>query len=105
VQIKVKLSQKERDRYNTCIKLRNEFLRDSKISLGSLDGWQKFVMASARSQAGRRAMLAHREAKEIASGTDGKLRILLTYWLSITPERILSSPTITLPSTAFPKTY
>lgn len=89
VQIKVKLSQKERDRYNTCIKLRNEFLRDSKISLGSLDGWQKFVMASARSQAGRRAMLAHREAKEIASGTDGKLRILTDLLAQYYPERIL----------------
>jgi superfamily II DNA or RNA helicase len=89
IQIKVKLSQKERDRYNTCIKLRNDFLRDSKISLGSLDGWQKFVMTSARSQAGRRAMLAHREAKEIALGTDGKLRILTDLLAQHYPERIL----------------
>jgi superfamily II DNA or RNA helicase len=89
IQIKVKLSQKERDRYNTCIKLRNDFLKDSKISLGSLDGWQKFVMASARSQAGRRAMLAHREAKEIAIGTDGKLRVLTDLLAQHHPERIL----------------
>ncbi len=89
VQIKVKLSQKERDRYNACIKLRNEFLRESKISLGSLDGWQKFVMASARSQKGRRAMLAHRESKEIALGTDGKLRVLADLLAQHYPERIL----------------
>jgi superfamily II DNA or RNA helicase len=89
VQIKVKLSPKERDRYNTCIKLRNDFLREAKISLGSLDGWQKFVMTSARSQAGRRAMLAHREAKEIALGTDGKLRILTDLLAQHYPEHIL----------------
>ncbi|MEW6496272.1 MAG: DEAD/DEAH box helicase family protein [Cyanobacteriota bacterium] len=89
IQIKVKLSQKERDRYNTCIKLRNEFLKESKISLGSLDGWQKFVMTSARSQTGRRAMLAHREAKEIALGTDGKLRVLTDLLAQHYPERIL----------------
>ncbi len=89
VQIKVKLSQKERDRYNACIKLRNEFLRESKISLGSLEGWQKFVMASARSQKGRRAMLAHRESKEIALGTDGKLRVLADLLAQHYPERIL----------------
>lgn len=89
IQIKVKLSQKERDRYNTCIKLRNEFLKEAKISLGSLDGWQKFVMTSARSQTGRRAMLAHREAKEIALGTDGKLRILIDLLAQHYPERIL----------------
>jgi superfamily II DNA or RNA helicase len=89
VQIKVKLSQKERDRYNTCIKLRNEFLRESNIYLGSMQGWQQFVMASARSQKGRRAMLAHREAKDIALGTDGKLRILADLLAQHYPERSL----------------
>lgn len=89
VQIKVKLSHKERDRYNACIKLRNEFLKEAKISLSSMDGWQKFVMASARSQKGRRAMLAHREAKEIALGTDGKLRVLTDLLAHHYPERIL----------------
>lgn len=76
VQIKVKLSEQERQKYDQAIAIRNDFLRKSNISLGSLNGWQLFVQASARSPAGRRAMLAHREAKEIASGTDGKLRVL-----------------------------
>lgn len=89
VQIKVKLSQQERDRYNQLIQLRNDFLRSAKISLGSLKGWQIFVQASARSQAGRRAMLAHREAKEIALGTDGKLRILANLIAQHYPERTL----------------
>lgn len=89
VQIKVKLSQKERDRYNECIKLRNDFLKTAKVSLGSLNGWQQFVMVSARSQAGRRAMLAHREAKEIALGTDGKLGLLSDLLAQHHPERTL----------------
>lgn len=89
VQIKVKLSQHERDRYNQLIQTRNEFLQQSKITLGSLKGWQLFVQASARSQAGRRAMLAHRGAKEIALGTDGKLRILVDLIAEHYPERIL----------------
>ncbi|NEP09996.1 MAG: DEAD/DEAH box helicase [Symploca sp. SIO2C1] len=89
VQIKVKLSQTERDRYNAAIKLRNEFLRASKIYLGSMEGWQQFVMASAKSQAGRRAMLAHREAKEIALCTEGKLRVLTELLAQHYPERIL----------------
>ena len=88
-QIKVKLSQQERDRYNQLIQLRNDFLRESKISLGSIQGWQMFVQASARSQAGRRAMLAHRQAKDIALGTDGKLRILANLIAEHYPERIL----------------
>lgn len=89
VQIKVKLSQQERERYNQLIQLRNEFLKESNIHLGSLEGWQRFVQASARSQAGRRAMLAHRETKEIALGTDGKLRILTNLLAEHYPERIL----------------
>ncbi|MEL4897426.1 DEAD/DEAH box helicase [Crocosphaera sp. Alani8] len=76
VEIKVKLSPTERQRYDKAMEIRNKFLRESNISLGSLNGWQIFVKASARSPAGRRAMLAHREAKEIAAGTDGKLRVL-----------------------------
>ncbi|MEJ1931778.1 DEAD/DEAH box helicase family protein [Nostoc sp. NIES-2111] len=89
VQIKVKLSQHERERYNELIQTRNDFLRQSKISLGSIQGWQMFVQMSARSQSGRRAMLAHREAKEIALGTDSKLRILANLLAKHYPERIL----------------
>ena len=89
VQIKVKLSQLEREKYNQLIQTRNDFLKQSKISLGSLQGWQMFVQMSARSQAGRRAMLAHRQAKEIALGTDGKIRVLVDLLATHYPERIL----------------
>ncbi|HLO83586.1 MAG TPA: DEAD/DEAH box helicase family protein [Nostocaceae cyanobacterium] len=89
VQIKVKLSQQEREKYNQLIQTRNDFLKQSKISLGSLQGWQNFVQMSARTPAGRKAMLAHREAKAIALGTDGKLRILADLLAEHYPERIL----------------
>ncbi|MDJ0681875.1 MAG: DEAD/DEAH box helicase family protein [Xenococcaceae cyanobacterium MO_167.B52] len=88
VQIKVKLSEKEQMRYEQAIANRNKFLRQSNISLGSLEGWQLFVKASARSSQGRTAMLAHREAKEIALGTDAKLRILIDL-ITKHSERIL----------------
>ena len=89
VQIKVKLSKQERDQYTELIKTRNEFLRESNISLGSIKGWQLFVQASCRSPAGRRAMLAHRQAKDIALGTGGKLRILADLLAQHHPERTL----------------
>ena len=89
VQIKVRLSQKERDRYDELIQLRNQFLHDAKIFLGSVQGWQRFVQASAGSKAGRRAMLAHREARAIAFGTEGKLRVLADLLATHYPERTL----------------
>ncbi|NJL00047.1 MAG: DEAD/DEAH box helicase [Spirulinaceae cyanobacterium SM2_1_0] len=89
VQIKVQLSELERQRYDRALQTRNDFLQQAKISLGSLQGWQHFVQASARSPAGRRAMLAHREAKAIALGTDGKLRLLAELVAKHYPERLL----------------
>jgi superfamily II DNA or RNA helicase len=76
VHLTVKLSQQERQRYEALIDTRNRFLQHQGIRLGSLTGWQAFVKASARSRAGRSAMLAHREARAIAFGTAGKLRVL-----------------------------
>lgn len=89
VQIKVHLSHQERDRYERLIQTRNAFLKEANIYLNSTQGWQHFVQASARSKAGRRAMLAHREAKAIAFGTEGKLRVLADLLATHYPERSL----------------
>jgi len=89
VTIKVKLSPHEHQRYTEAIKIRNNFLRQARINLGSLQGWQNFIQASARSSEGRRAMLAHRESKEISACTDGKLRVLTEIITEHYPEGIL----------------
>ncbi|ETX04666.1 MAG: helicase [Candidatus Entotheonella gemina] len=89
VQLKVRLSQAERARYDRLIDTRNTFLRQQGIRLGTLNGWQSFVIASARSKAGRSAMLAHREARSIAFGTEGKLRVLTDLLVQHHPARTL----------------
>jgi superfamily II DNA or RNA helicase len=76
VHLSVRLSPRERARYDALLTMRNSFLRACGIRLGNVTGWQAFVRASARSRAGRRAMLAHREARALAFGTEGKLRVL-----------------------------
>jgi superfamily II DNA or RNA helicase len=89
VQIKVTLSEAERSRYDELMALRNQFLRDAKIFLGTLQGWQRFVGASARSTEGRRAMLAHREARSISFGTEAKIRVLGELLAQHYPDRTL----------------
>ena len=89
VQLKVQLSEEERTRYNELQEQRNAFLKDSNIWLSSAQGWQRFVQASAKSAAGRRAMLAHREAKNIALGTAGKLTLLEKLLTQHYPERTI----------------
>ncbi|MGB3293116.1 MAG: DEAD/DEAH box helicase family protein [Phormidesmis sp.] len=89
VQLKVQLSDEERDRYSALQQQRNEFLQKSNIWLSSAEGWQRFVQASAQSPAGRRAMLAHRESKNIALGTAGKLTLLEELLNKHYPDRTL----------------
>ena len=72
----VDLSQAERDDYQQALAVRNQFLDANRISLGSLQGWNRFVMASAKSSEGRRAMQAHQQARRIAQATPAKLRTL-----------------------------
>jgi superfamily II DNA or RNA helicase len=76
VRINVQLSPAERELYEEERAIFRRFLQDKRLDLGSLRGWQLFIVASARSEAGRRAMLAYRESKRIALGTDAKLRVL-----------------------------
>ena len=89
IQLKVQLSDSERQRYDRLIEARNGFLRQHGIRLGHLSGWQDFVKASARSKAGRSAMLAHREARGIAFGTEGKIRVLSDLLAQHYPARTL----------------
>ena len=88
-QIRVQLSDEERQDYDRLIALRNDFLSKSGIFLGTLNGWQRFVRASAQSKAGRRAMLAHRQARQIAFGTLAKLRVLAELLHKHASDRIL----------------
>jgi len=74
----VELSPDEREAYRQALEERNRFLQAKRIGLGSLNGWNRFVMLSAKSAEGRRAMRAHREARRIAHATPAKLRALNT---------------------------
>jgi superfamily II DNA or RNA helicase len=74
--IHVDLSPTERAAYQQALDERNAFLQATGLSLSSLEGWNRFVMLSARSVEGRRAMRAHRDARRIAHATPAKLRVL-----------------------------
>jgi superfamily II DNA or RNA helicase len=76
IRINVQLDQKERAAYERERAIFRQFLEQQRIDLSGLMGWQSFVGASARSEGGRRAMMAYRESKRIALGTDSKLRVL-----------------------------
>jgi superfamily II DNA or RNA helicase len=76
IRLNVRLTAEERAVYEEERAVFRQFLGSRGIDLRNLDGWQAFIAASARSEAGRRAMQAYRESKRIALGTDAKLRVL-----------------------------
>ena len=85
----VELDDQERLAYQQALDERNRFLRSQRISLGSLEGWNRFVMSSARTPAGRRAMQAHRQSRRIAHATPAKLRALATILADHPDEKIV----------------
>jgi superfamily II DNA or RNA helicase len=74
--VEVDLSDEERAEYDRERAIFRDFTRAKNIPFGSIDGWKTFVMQSARSEDGRRAMKAYRNSKKIALGTEAKFRVL-----------------------------
>lgn len=87
--IQVHLTPEERSAYERERGVFRAFIADQRIALGGMDGWQRFIIASARSEAGRRAMQAYRESKRIALGTDAKLRVLAEILVRHRDERVI----------------
>ena len=73
--IEVDLSDEERRAYERERQIYVDFKRRKNLPYGQ-EGWRMFIMHSAKSEEGRRAMKAYRNQKKIALGTDSKLRVL-----------------------------
>jgi superfamily II DNA or RNA helicase len=73
--IEVDLSDAERIAYQNERAIYTNFKRSKNLPYGQ-EGWRMFIMLSARSEDGRRAMKAYRESKRIALGTNAKMRVL-----------------------------
>ncbi len=76
VPIAVELTSEERRAYEAARGAYLDFLRRQGINMGSSQGWQQFIMRSAVSEDGRRAMRAYREQKLIAQRAITKLETL-----------------------------
>ena len=89
VRIRVQLNVEERAAYEQARSVYRQFIAANNIRLSSVQGWQHFVMASARSEAGRAAMFAYRESKRITLGTEAKLNVLTELLQRHKRERVL----------------
>ncbi len=71
--IAVELAPSEREEYEAERAVYLGFVRQQGIRMGSPEGWRDFIMRSARSAAGRRAMQGYRRQRELAFAAPAKL--------------------------------
>jgi len=73
--IEVDLSDEERAAYQKERQIYTDFRRAKNLPFGQ-EGWRMFLIHSAKSEEGRRAMKAYRNYKKIALGTESKIHVL-----------------------------
>lgn len=73
--VEVDLTESEREMYQREREIYTNFRRKMNLPYGQ-EGWRLFLIQSARSEDGRRAMKAYRNYKKIALGTEAKLHVL-----------------------------
>jgi superfamily II DNA or RNA helicase len=73
--VEVDLSDEERAAYARERQIYTDFRRAKNLPYGQ-EGWRMFLIQSARSEEGRRAMKAYRNYKKIALGTESKIHVL-----------------------------
>ena len=76
VQLSVRLSDVERERYQAARQVYRDFVSKNRIRLGGPGGWAQFLMLTSRSEEGRKAFLAYQEQRAIAQASPAKLRLL-----------------------------
>ena len=86
--IEVDLNDEERAAYRRERDVYTNFRRAKNLPYGQ-EGWRMFLIHSAKSEDGRRAMKAYRNYKKIALGTDSKLHVLQDLLLRHRNDRVL----------------
>ncbi len=85
----VSLTPEERKAYSEARRELSRFLEEHRLGLGSLKGWELFVIKSSQTREGRRAMLAYQTSKRLALATAAKLRALEALLQQHPKDRVL----------------
>ncbi len=74
--IYVELTTEEAEQYRKARDHYRQFCSDRGISMGSANGWQRFIQEASRSREGRAAFQAYREQRRLALAAPAKLELL-----------------------------
>jgi superfamily II DNA or RNA helicase len=76
VRIDVELTAEEMERYTQARTIYRDFVRARGISMGSPQGWQRFIQETCRHPDGRAAFQAYREQKRLSLAAPAKINLL-----------------------------
>ncbi len=76
VRINVDLTPEEKERYDQARATYRQFVQARGISMGSMQGWQRFIQETCRHPDGRAAFQAYREQKRLAVAAPAKIDLL-----------------------------
>lgn len=76
VRIGVELTAEERERYQKARTIYRDFVQSRGISMGSPQGWQRFIQETCRHPNGRLAFQAYREQKRLSLAAPAKIELL-----------------------------
>jgi superfamily II DNA or RNA helicase len=74
--LNVELTPEERERYQNARTIYRDFVQARGISMGSPQGWQRFIQETCRHPDGRAAFQAYREQKRLSLAAPGKIDLL-----------------------------
>lgn len=86
--IEVDLRDEERAAYQRERQIYTDFRRAKNLPYGQ-EGWRMFLIYSAKSEDGRRAMKAYRNYKKIALGTESKIHVLQDLLIRHKQDKVL----------------
>ncbi|MBI2803595.1 MAG: DEAD/DEAH box helicase [Planctomycetes bacterium] len=76
VRIDVELTPEDKDRYTKARTTYRDFVQARGISMGSPQGWQRFIQETCRHPEGRAAFQAYREQKRLSVAAPAKINLL-----------------------------
>lgn len=87
--VAIELTDEELEAYREARSIYRDFILQNAIRMSEPDGWTRFIMLSARSEAGRRAMQAYRRQRALAFAAPSKLSYLEQLLCQHRKDRVL----------------
>jgi superfamily II DNA or RNA helicase len=85
----VDLGPEDAERYRQARETYRQFVEMNRISMGSPEGWRRFLQLSCRSPEGRAAFQAYREQKRLAVAAPAKIELLGTLIARHAADRVI----------------